>query len=156
LPGSSPWASWPTRLRSLVNGHLTRDLLPTRHELRPSHVWADIKDHARLRFPTGPAALKYNILQKASYLGVMGVLIPVMILTGLTMSPAMTAAWPWLLDVFGGRQSARSIHFIAAALLVLFIVVHLLMVLLAGPWNEVRSMITGRFRLPAERSGEKP
>jgi thiosulfate reductase cytochrome b subunit len=67
------------------------------------------------------------------------------------MSPAMTAAWPWLLDIFGGRQSARSIHFIAAVLLVLFIIVHLLMVLLAGPYNEVCSMITGRFRLPKEK-----
>jgi thiosulfate reductase cytochrome b subunit len=137
-------------LRSLVNGHLTRDLLPTRHELRPSHVWADIKDHARLRFPTGPAALRYNVLQKLSYLGVMAVLIPVVILTGLTMSPAMVAAWPWLIDLFGGRQSARSIHFIAAALLVGFVLVHLVMVLLAGPFNELRSMITGRFRLPKE------
>jgi thiosulfate reductase cytochrome b subunit len=74
-----------------------------------------------------------------------------MILTGLTMSPAMVASWPWLIDLFGGRQSARSIHFIAAALLVLFVVVHVLMVLLAGPFNEMRSMITGRFRLPKER-----
>ena len=81
----------------------------------------------------------------------MGLLIPVMILTGLTMSPAMVASWPWLIDLFGGRQSARSIHFIAAALLVLFVVVHILMVLLAGPFNEMRSMITGRFRLPKEK-----
>jgi thiosulfate reductase cytochrome b subunit len=138
-------------LWSLVNGHLRRDLLPTREELRPSHVWADVKHHARLDFPKGAAALKYNILQKASYLGVIVVLVPVMILTGLTMSPAMVAAWPWLIDLFGGRQSARSIHFIAAGLLVLFVVVHLLMVLLAGPFNEVRSMITGRFRLPKEK-----
>ena len=138
-------------LWSLGNGHLRRDLLPTRKEMRPSHVWADIKHHARLNFPKGAAALRYNILQKASYLGVMGVLIPVMILTGLTMSPSMVASWPWLIDLFGGRQSARSIHFIAAALLVLFVVVHILMVLLAGPFNEMRSMITGRFRLPKER-----
>jgi thiosulfate reductase cytochrome b subunit len=138
-------------LWSLGNGHLRRDLLPTRKELRPSHVWGDIKHHARLNFPKGAAALRYNILQKASYLGVMGVLIPVMILTGLTMSPSMVASWPWLIDLFGGRQSARSIHFIAAALLVLFVVVHILMVLLAGPFNEMRSMITGRFRLPKER-----
>jgi thiosulfate reductase cytochrome b subunit len=138
-------------LWSLGNGHLRRDLLPTRKELRPSHVWGDIKHHARLNFPKGAAALRYNILQKASYLGVMGVLIPVMILTGLTMSPSMVASWPWLIDLFGGRQSARSIHFIAAALLVLFVVVHILMVLLAGPFNEMRSMITGRFRLPKEK-----
>jgi thiosulfate reductase cytochrome b subunit len=80
------------------------------------------------------------------------VAIPVMVLTGLTMSPSMVASWPWLLDVFGGRQSARSIHFIVAFFLVLFVVVHLVMVVLAGPFNEVRSMITGWFRLPREKS----
>jgi thiosulfate reductase cytochrome b subunit len=67
------------------------------------------------------------------------------------MSPAVNAAWPWLLDLFGGRQSARSIHFIAAGCIAAFILVHLLMVLLAGPYNEIRSMITGRYRLPKER-----
>jgi thiosulfate reductase cytochrome b subunit len=67
------------------------------------------------------------------------------------MSPAMAAAWPWLLDLFVGRQSARSIHFLCAAAISLFILVHLAMVLLAGPINEVRAMITGRFRLPRER-----
>ena len=76
------------------------------------------------------------------------ILLPVMILTGLAMSPAMDAAWPWLLDIFGGRQSARSIHFIAMVALVLFIIVHLALVILAGAWNEVRSMITGRFTVP--------
>ena len=104
-----------------------------------------------LNFPKGAAALNYNILQKASYLGVILVLIPVMILTGLTMSPSMDATWPWLLDVFGGRQSARSIHFIASTLLVVFFIVHLVMVILAGPFNEVRAMITGYFRLPKEK-----
>ena len=79
------------------------------------------------------------------------VLIPLMVLTGLTMSPSMDATWPWLLDLFGGRQSARSIHFIVAWLLVLFILVHLVMVVLAGPFNEIRSMITGRYRLPKEK-----
>ncbi len=74
-----------------------------------------------------------------------------MILTGLTMSPSMDATWPWLLDIFGGRQSARSIHFICAWLLVGFIIVHVLMVILAGPINEIRSMITGRYRLPKEK-----
>ena len=74
-----------------------------------------------------------------------------MVLTGLTMSPGMDAAWPWLLDLFGGRQSARSIHFICAAALLAFIFVHLVMVLLAGPINEIRSMITGRFRMPPEQ-----
>ena len=138
-------------LASFLNRHIQRDLLPRRGELAPGHVWHDIKQHARLRFPTGEAAARYNILQKLSYLGVLFGLIPLIILTGLTMSPAMDAAWPWLLDLFGGRQSARSIHFIAAFLIVAFIVVHLLMVLLAGPFNEIRAMITGRYRLPQER-----
>lgn len=135
-------------LWTLFSGHLRRDLAPDKGELRPSHLWHDIKEHARLRFPTGIAALRYNILQKLAYLGVLLVLLPGVVLTGLTMSPGMNAAWPWLLDLFGGRQSARSLHFICALLIAGFILVHLLMVILAGPWNEVRSMVTGRFRLP--------
>jgi thiosulfate reductase cytochrome b subunit len=138
-------------LTSLLNRHVQRDLAPRRGELRPSHIWHDIKQHARLRFPTGEAATRYNILQKLSYLGVLFLLLPLIILTGLTMSPAIDAAWPWLLDLFGGRQSARSIHFICAMLFAAFILVHLVMVLLAGPYNEVRSMITGRYRLPGSR-----
>ena len=134
----------------LVNRHIWRDMLPGGRELTPRHVLADIKNHALLRFPKGEAARRYNTLQKLSYLGVVFVLIPLQILTGLTMSPALNAAWPWLVDAFGGRQSARSIHFICATLLVLFFLVHILMVALAGPVNEVRSMITGRYRLPAE------
>ena len=71
-----------------------------------------------------------------------------MVLTGLAMSPGMDAGWPWLLGVCGGRQSARSLHFIAATGIAAFTLVHLAMVLLAGPWNEVRSMLTGHYRLP--------
>ncbi|WP_306132986.1 cytochrome b/b6 domain-containing protein [Roseivivax marinus] len=136
---------------SVVNGHLRRDLLPRRGELSPRHIWTDIKSHARLRLPKGAAALRYNSLQKAAYLAVLVILLPGMILTGLTMSPGMDASWTWLLDLFGGRQSARSLHFIFAFLLVGFFVVHILMVLVAGPLNELRSMITGRFRLPKEK-----
>lgn len=130
--------------------HIQRDLAPTREQLAPRHVWRDIRNHARLRFARGEEARRYNILQKASYLGVIFLLLPLAVLTGLAMSPAMDAAWPWLVDLFGGRQSARSLHFIAAMLILAFIVVHLLMVLLAGPLNELRSMITGRYRLPPE------
>jgi thiosulfate reductase cytochrome b subunit len=139
-------------LISLVNGHLRRDLLPKRAELAPSHLLGDIAAHARLKFPTGEAARHYNVLQKLAYLSVLAVLLPVLVLTGLTMSPTMVAAWPWLIDLFGGRQSARSIHFIAAFAMVAFIFVHLAMVVLAGPINEVRSMITGRYRLPQEKT----
>ena len=138
-------------IASLVNRHFRRDLTIARAEIGPSHVWQDIKDHARLRFPTGAAALRYNILQKISYAGVIFFLLPLMILTGLTMSPAMAAGWGWLLDIFGGRQSARSLHFIAAFALVAFFFVHIAMVVLAGPINEVRSMISGNYRLPKEK-----
>jgi thiosulfate reductase cytochrome b subunit len=138
-------------LWSLLGRHIARDLAFRRGELAPRHIWQDIADHARLRFPTGEAALRYNVLQKASYIAVIFIALPLLILTGLTMSPGMNAAWPWLIDIFGGRQSARSIHFIMAFALVAFFLVHLLMVLLAGPVNELRSMITGRYRLPEAR-----
>ena len=137
-------------MRSLWNGHVRRDLHIRKAEWSPRHIWHDIKEHARLRFPTGAAAMRYNILQKISYIGVIFILLPLIIFTGLTMSPAMNAAWPWLLDIFGGRQSARSIHFICAFALVAFFIVHIMMVLLAGPVNELRSIITGRYRLPGK------
>lgn len=136
---------------SLGNGHLRRDLHITAAEWRPAHLWRDIVDHARLRFPTGAAALRYNVLQKIAYCGVLFALIPLAILTGLAMSPGINAAVPLLTELFGGRQSARSIHFLAAAGLAVFFLVHTAMVVLAGPANEVRSMITGRYRLPEER-----
>ena len=139
-------------LRSLWNGHVRRDLHITGQEWRPSHLWHDIKEHAALRFPTGEEALRYNVLQKIAYCGVLFVLLPLMILTGLAMSPAIDAAWHWLPELFGGRQSARSFHFIGLAGLVLFFLVHIAMVVLAGPVNEVRSMITGWYRLPQEKA----
>ena len=137
-------------LGSLFNRHIQKDLTLKRREIAPGHVWHDIVEHLKLRFhnPDDPGA--FNILQKLSYIGVIFVVIPLVIFTGLTLSPGIDAAWPWLLDLFGGRQSARSIHFIAAALLLLFILVHLVLVLLSGPINGVRGMITGWLRVPAE------
>jgi Ni/Fe-hydrogenase b-type cytochrome subunit len=146
VPGLLFW------LWGFISRHVQRDLAPTIDELRPRSLWQDIKNHARLRFHTGEAARRYNVLQKLSYVGVIFGLLPLMILTGLTMSPGVNAAWPWLVDLFGGRQSARSIHFICAALLAGFIVVHLIMVVLAGPLNELRSIITGWYRLPRDRA----
>ena len=137
---------------SLANGHIRRDIHVSRTEWRPSHLWHEIREHARLRFPTGAAALRYNSLQKIAYAGVLFGLLPLMIATGLAMSPAMDAAWPWLTAIWGGRQSARSIHFLAAFGLVAFVVLHLVMVLLAGPINELRAMITGWYRLPRDRA----
>ncbi len=145
VPGLLYW------LWSFAARHVQRDLAPRRDELRPRHIWRDITDHAKLRFPTGAKARDYNILQKLSYLGVLFGLLPLAVLTGLTMSPAINAAWPWLLDLLGGRQTARSLHFLAAIGLAGFTFVHLAMVVLAGPVNEVRSMITGWYRLPQDR-----
>ncbi len=139
-------------LVSLVNGHVRRDLHIPRAEWRLSKLWQDVKNHARLRFGDAQHHA-YNILQKLSYIGVIFVLLPLMILSGIAMSPAMNAAWPLLLDIFAGRQSARSIHFLCASLLVAFVVVHILMVLLSGPVAGVRSMITGRRAQPTTKKG---
>ena len=134
-----------------VNRHLWRDLVPARDELTPRNIWHDVKEHARLRFPTGEAAARYNILQKLAYASVVFVALPGVILTGLTMSPGLNANWPFLLELFGGRQSARSIHFLCAFWLLGFTLVHIVMVVLAGPVNELRSMVTGWFRVPRGR-----
>ena len=138
-------------LLSLLNGHLRRDIHIRAAEWAPAHLWQDLKDHARLRFPTGAAAARYGVLQKLAYAGVLFVLLPLMIATGLAMAPGMDAGWPWLTEAFGGRQSARSVHFIAAFALLAFFAVHIAMVLLTGPFNQVRAMVTGWYRLPAER-----
>jgi Ni/Fe-hydrogenase b-type cytochrome subunit len=137
---------------SLINRHIQRDLRLQKGELAPAHLWEDVKHHAQLKFPTGAAALKYNTLQKLTYIAVIFVLLPLMIVTGLCLMPGMAPVMDWAIDLFGGRQSARSIHFIAAGLIALFIVVHLTLVVLAGPYNEIRSMITGRFRVPPGRA----
>jgi len=139
-------------LWSLGSGHLRRDLAPTATELK--HIGASIAEHARLKFPKGEAAKRYNVLQKLTYLFVALILLPLMLLTGLAMSPGMDAGFPVLLDIFGGRQSARTIHFISASFIVLFVVVHLVMVLISGVWNNLRSMITGRYAI--EAGEEKP
>lgn len=137
-------------IASLLNRHFQRQLRIRGGELTPGHLWHDVKEHLAFRFhdPEKPGA--YNVLQKIAYAGTVFVLLPLAILTGLTLSPGMDAAWPWLLDLFGGRQSARSLHFIAAGGIAGFIVVHLALVILAGPVREVTSMITGRWRVPEE------
>jgi thiosulfate reductase cytochrome b subunit len=139
---------------SLIGGHLRRDLWPTRAQLSPRHILHEIATHARLRFPRGEEARTYNVLQKLTYLAVILVLLPLMLLTGLSMSPGFNAAAPWLLDVFGGRQSARTVHFLSAGLIVLFVLVHVLMVVASGLWNNLRSMITGRYAIEVE--GDRP
>ncbi|GGG05661.1 hypothetical protein GCM10010924_37800 [Rhizobium wenxiniae] len=131
----------------VIARHFLRDLLPAQAELTPGNLRHEIVDHARLRFPKGEKARHYNALQKLTYLFVIFLLLPVMIATGLTMSPGFDAFAPWLIDLFGGRQSARTLHFITASALVAFVVVHVAMVLVSGLFNNMRSMITGRYAI---------
>ena len=137
-------------LFGLFSGHFRRDLLPAAVELRPRHMLADLWNHIRLRRPRGAAARRYNVLQKLAYAIVIFGLLPVMVLTGLTMSPAVTAAMPFLFDMFGGRQSARTIHFLVANLVVLFVLVHIIQVVVTGVFNNMRSMVTGRYAILPE------
>ena len=130
-----------------VNGHFKRDLAPTREQLKPRHIWRNIVDHAQFKHPVGEEARIYNVLQKLAYLGVI-VLMALMVLTGLTMSPGIDAFAPGLVWIFGGRQSARTIHWICANLIVLFVLVHVVEVFIAGVANEIGSMITGRYTYP--------
>ena len=135
---------------ALFSRHLTRDLLPTRAELRG--IGRSIRDHLRFKHPTGEAAKRYNVLQNLAYLTVIFVLLPLVVFAGLAMSPRLDAVYAGWVDLLGGRQSARSLHFIAAAGLLLFTLIHLFEVIVAGVWNEVRSMITGWYTVPAERA----
>jgi Ni/Fe-hydrogenase b-type cytochrome subunit len=137
-------------IASLVNRHFAHHLRLRRAELSRGHLLADLRAHLALRFHDPESPRDYNVFQKLSYVAVVFVLLPLVIFTGLALSPAMNAAWPWLLDVFGGRQSARSIHFLSMAALALFTLVHLTLVILAGVVNETRSMITGWWRVPEE------
>ncbi len=136
---------------ALAKRHVQNDLLPTRKDLR--HLGHEIIDHVRLRFPKGEAAKHYNALQKLAYFFVIFGLGPLVVLTGLTMSPTMDSAFPFLVWIFGGRQSARTIHFICAFSFLGFFIVHIVMVVLSGTWNNLRSIITGWYAIEPE---EKP
>lgn len=128
-------------ITGLIGRRLTREVVPTGRDLATA-----LNDpHLRLKFSKGPEAAHYHQMQKIAYAGVIFILLPLVGLTGMTMSPGLDAAFPFLLDVFGGRQSARSIHFICANLIVAFVLVHFLAVLLSGPINQVRAMITGKL-----------
>lgn len=126
---------------SLLNRHVQHDLHIRKSEWSPRAIRADIIAHLKLDF--SHKGSKYNFLQKIAYISVIFLMIPLMIFTGLTMSPAMVANWDWLLSIFGGRQSARSIHFIVAWALVGFFFLHILLVLLSSPIGQLHDMIFG-------------
>ena len=133
---------------AIVSRHLLRDLIPTKHDLRSTG--RTIIDHLLFRHPKGEAAKNYNVLQKCAYLAVIFFLLPLMIMMGLGMSPAMDALSPGWVDIFFGRQAVRTIHFIVAGALVLFVFIHVSMVIITGFWNNLRSMITGYYRVESE------
>jgi thiosulfate reductase cytochrome b subunit len=135
-------------LLAVLGGHLRRDLMPSRQDLH--RIGHSIRQHLRLRFPKGTEARRYNMLQKTTYLVVLGLLCPLIVLAGLAMSPQLDAGYPWLLWLFGGRQSARTIHFVCAFSLLAFVVIHLVMVVASGLWNNIWSMVTGWYDIGEE------
>ena len=130
-------------LVGLASGHLWRHLLPRLRDLAPRRLSQDVRAHLHLPFAKTRGGPPYGVLQKLSYAAVILIALPLMVVTGLAMSPAITAAHPWLLDLFGGSQSARTIHFFVFALLLLFLIVHLVMVALSGFRRQMRAMTIG-------------
>jgi thiosulfate reductase cytochrome b subunit len=143
-------------LYTIFSRHLRRDLMPTRAELR--NIGRSIVDHVKLKHPTGDAATRYNVLQSLTYLIVIFGLLPLVVIAGLAMSPRLDTVFPGWVELLGGRQSARTLHFLAAFGLLLFVVVHVAEVFIAGVWNEMRSMITGWYAVPEAdaRKGARP
>ncbi len=157
LPDQNGWsrslhfqAGWLAAFASLLylafglfTTHFRKDLLPARDDLSWRVLSSRIANHLRFKLPGQTEAWSYNVLQRLAYLGVIFVLLPLMLWTGLAMSPAFTSVFPATVTVFGGQQSARTIHFFVTVVLVLFVVVHIMMVYLAGFRNRMRAMITG-------------
>ncbi len=141
-------------LWTLLSKHFSRDLAPTRSDWRG--FFRSVIDHAKFKHPHGEEATRYNILQKLAYLVVILLFGPGIVLMGLAMSPHMDSVLGWLVDLVGGRQSARTIHFIIAFGFIAFVLIHVFEVLVSGVFNQLRSMITGRYTVPVERNGEHP
>jgi len=137
---------------SVFSRHLARDLAPTKQDWRG--IGRSIVDHLKFKHPQGEEAKRYNVLQKLAYLAVIFVLLPLVILMGLAMSPWLDGVLPGWVDLVGGRQAARTLHFIAAWLLVGFVLIHVFEVIVSGLWNHMRSMITGNYRVRLEADHE--
>jgi thiosulfate reductase cytochrome b subunit len=132
----------------LSRGHFRRELFPARSHLSPRHLMRSVADHLRFKKPIPEEAWSYNVLQRLAYLLVVFVGFPLIIWTGLAMSPSFVSAFPAAVNLLGGQQSARTLHFFLTGALVLFLLVHVAMVVLAGFWSRVRAMITGRAGTP--------
>ncbi|HUR90526.1 MAG TPA: cytochrome b/b6 domain-containing protein [Ramlibacter sp.] len=133
-------------LYTIFSGHLRRDLVPTRSEWRG--IGRSIVDHLKLKHPHGDEAKRYNVLQNIAYLSIVFIVLPLIVLGGWAMSPLMDSIGTGWVDFLGGRQAARTLHFAAAVLIVAFVLVHVFEVIVTGVVNNLRSMITGYWRLP--------
>jgi thiosulfate reductase cytochrome b subunit len=166
LPDQNGWsrylhfqAAWAAVLTGLVyaisslwTGHFQRNLFPAPADRTWRAFWAVIANYLRRAPPDNAATHSYNVLQRTAYLAVIFVLFPLVIWTGLALSPAFDSAFPAAVDLLGGRQSARTLHFLVSGLLLLFLVVHVAMIILAGFWSRMRAMITGRVVVPRQRT----
>ncbi len=131
---------------------MRRTLLPALSDLSPKSLAGSIASHLRFRRPSEEEDRSYNLLQRLTYLVVIFVLFPLVIWTGLDLSPAFASAFPYAVTILGGRQAARTLHFFVTVALVLFLLVHILMVWLAGFRKRVGAMVNGRLAGPEERS----
>lgn len=129
---------------AVFSGHIRKNLWPLTKQFSFASFKTDIWDHVKMKIVAATGGPDYGPLQKLTYLIVLFFLMPVIILTGLTMSPAVTAANPWLIKIFFGVQSARTIHFFAAALLTLFLLIHIIMIIKTGFQKQMRSMTIGK------------
>ena len=157
LPDQNGWSrylhfqsAWLLVLTGLVyvgvglsRGHFRRELFPARSDLSTKRLMNSIAEHLRLKRPGAEEVWSYNVLQRLAYLVIIFVGFPLIIWTGLAMSPSFVSAFPAAVNILGGQQSARTLHFFLTGALVLFLAVHLAMILLAGFWGRVRAMITG-------------
>lgn len=137
-----------------ATGRFRRRLWPTRPDL--AGFWTSVKDHARFRFAHDEEARAYNVIQKLTYLAMVWIVLPLMLVTGLSMSPGFNAIGGLLLEILGGRQSARTLHFISAALIVGFIIIHVGLVIWTGLFNNMRAMVTGWFVIPPSHRKDEP
>jgi thiosulfate reductase cytochrome b subunit len=162
--GLSPWNrpihfffAWMLVLPALtyvaggwMTQHFRKDLLPAKADLNWHSIMGVISHHLRWKRTSADEAWTYNVVQRLTYLGVVFVLFPGIVWTGLAMSPGVTAVFPMMATALGGHQSARTLHFVFVSLLVLFLIVHIAMLFLVGFTSHVWAMITGT--IPQRRS----
>jgi thiosulfate reductase cytochrome b subunit len=139
-------------ISALFTGHLRKNLLPDKTALSWRGFSIAIAHHLRFERPSEAEAYSYNVFQRLTYLFVIFVLFPLVIWTGLAMSPGFVSAFPATVGVLGGQQSARTIHLFVSLFLLLFLFVHVVMVCVAGFRSRMRAMITGRTGTPMERT----